>query len=38
VDEWLPIDDKAMDMDLDDTYGRVAFGMKSGKVIILEFV
>lgn len=38
VSKWLPVDDKAMDLDLDDVYGRVALGMESGTVIILQFV
>lgn len=38
VTEWLPIEEVAEDIDLDDVYGRVALGMKSGKVMILEFI
>jgi hypothetical protein len=38
VTDWIPFDETTEDIDLDDVYGRVALGMKSGKVIILEFV
>lgn len=34
----LPTTERAEDIDLDDRLGKVAFGMESGKVFILEFV
>lgn len=38
ITDWIPPDETTEDIDLDDVYGRVALGMKSGKVMILEFV
>jgi hypothetical protein len=38
VAKWIPEGETPMDIDLDDCLGRVALGMKSGKVLILEFV
>lgn len=34
----LPVTERAEDVDLDDRLGKVAFGMESGNVFILEFV
>lgn len=38
VKGWLPKDDRVYDLDMDDTRGRIAAGLESGKVLILEFV
>jgi hypothetical protein len=38
ITDWIPFDETAEDIDLDDVHGRVALGMKSGKAMILEFV
>lgn len=38
VAKWITEGEIPMDIDLDDCLGRVALGMKSGKVLILEFV